>query len=430
MPRHKSDSNPQTQGFTLHHSIVIDGDDADRVELYLPTLIKFEIDRQKKLEREQCMAEENERALQQQKERQERKGIREASPPATGLADVASASELSTAQAAGAQGYDPRLMHPVYALAAVHKLIDNAAQAGADRDTRKRDEALGRKMLDAGTLRKIAVPENAVADLGALRQGMPHFGEVIDLVRGRLVLASQSLCGPRIPPILLTGEPGLGKTHFAGELARILGTTVRRMAFDGPVTGATLMGSDRRWGNTSHGALFDLICLGEHANPIVILDEIDKASSRRDYDPLGPLHTLLEPSTAAHARDISVDFEFDASQITWIATANETRPISAPLLSRFTQFAIERPGAEGAIESAQAVMAQAFVQMALENFEPPQRRLAVALAHLTAREIRQAAEQAIAMAVGQGRRSVALSDVPARFRDEARSKSAPPGWLH
>ena len=75
-------------------------------------------------------------------------------------------------------------------------------------------------------------------------------------------------------------------------------------------------------------------------------------------------------------------------------------------------------------------MARGFVQMALENFEPPQRRLAVALAHLTAREIRQATEQAIAMAVGQGRRSVALSDVPARFRDEARSKSAPPGWLH
>lgn len=147
MPRHKSDSNPQTQGFTLHHSIVIDGDDADRVELYLPTLIKFDIDRQKKLEREQRMAEENERELQQQREREERKGIRDASRPATGLADVASASELSTAQAAGAQGYDPRLMHPVYALAAAQKLIDNAAQAGVDRETRKRDEALAKSLF-------------------------------------------------------------------------------------------------------------------------------------------------------------------------------------------------------------------------------------------------------------------------------------------
>jgi ATP-dependent Lon protease len=414
----------------LHHSIVIDGGDADRVELYLPTLIKFEIDQQKKLEREQRMAEERERELRQQKEREERKGFKDVSMPATGLADAASALELSTPSVTAAQGYDPRLMHPVYALAAAQRLIDNAAQAGVDRDTRKRDEALAKKMLEAGILRKIAVPANAAAELDALRQGMPHFGEVIDLVRGRLVLVSQSLCGPRIPPILLTGEPGLGKTHFAGELARILGTTVRRMAFDGPVTGATLMGSDRRWGNTSHGALFDLICLGEHANPIVILDEIDKVSSRRRYDPLGPLHTLLEPSTAAHARDISVDFEFDASQITWIATANDTRPIPAPLLSRFTQFAIQRPGAEGAIESAQAVMGQAFVQMALENFEPPHRRLAVALAHLTAREIRQATEQAIAAAVGQGRRAVTLSDVPTRFRDEASGKSAPSGWLH
>ena len=193
------------------------------------------------------------------------------------------------------------------------------------------------------------------------------------------------------------------------------------------------MGSDRCWGNTSHGALFDLICLGEHANPIVILDEIDKVSNRSNYDPLGPLHTLLEPSTSIHARDISVDFEFDASQVTWIATANDARWIPAPLLSRFTQFAIGRPGAEGAIASAQAVMAQAFAQMALENFEPPHRRLAVVLAHLTAREIRQATEQAIATALGQGRSAVALSDIPARFRDEAqdkKDKSMPPGWLH
>ena len=420
----------------LHYSIIMEGGEVDRIELYLPTQFKFAIDRKKRLERE---SEQRVLELQQDKAREERKGregFKDVSMHASRLAsaaNVASPPELPTPPVTAAQDYDPKVMHPVYALAAAQRLIDNVVQSGPDRDTRKRDETLGKKMVEAGILRKLAVPANAAAEFETLRQAMPHFGEVIDLVRGRLLLASQSQHGPRIPPILLTGEPGLGKTHFAGELARILGTTVRRVAFDGPVTGATLMGSDRRWGNTSHGALFDLICLGEHANPIVILDEIDKVSNRSNYDPLGPLHTLLEPSTSIHARDISVDFEFDASQVTWIATANDARWIPAPLLSRFTQFAIGRPGAEGAIASAQAVMAQAFAQMALENFEPPHRRLAVVLAHLTAREIRQATEQAIATALGQGRSAVALSDIPARFRDEAqdkKDKSMPPGWLH
>jgi hypothetical protein len=209
----------------LHHTIVIDGGDADRVELYLPTLLKFEIDRQKKLEREQRIAEEHEWELKQEKEREERKGLRDVSMPAARLANAPSAPELSTAQATNPQGHDPRLMHPVYALAAAQKLIDNAAQVGADRDTRKRDEALGKKMLNVGILRKIAAPANAVAELDTLRQGMPHFGEVIDLVRGRLALASQSLSGPRIPPILFPGFagswilcPGRGISILAGSL--------------------------------------------------------------------------------------------------------------------------------------------------------------------------------------------------------------------
>ena len=69
-----------------------------------------------------------------------------------------------------------------------------------------------------------------------------------------------------------------------------------------------MLGSERRWSSMQPGILFDLVCLGTHANPIVILDEIDKGGSQRQWDPLAPLHTLLEPSTASKVRDISVDF--------------------------------------------------------------------------------------------------------------------------
>jgi ATP-dependent Lon protease len=326
---------------------------------------------------------------------------------------------------------DARLSHPVYAADAAVKLLGKVRSlASPDKELRKRDEQIGKAMQAAGILREIAVSETAMDALDALRVSMPNFGAAIDLVRGQLLLATRTRKGPRIPPLLLDGEPGLGKTHFATELAKALGTTVRRIGFDSPISGATLLGSERRWSNTQYGALFELVCLGPHANPIVILDEIDKAEDRRD--PLAPLHTLLEPSTATQVRDISMDVEFDASMVTWIATSNHSFRLPASLRSRFREFHITRPEAIGAIQSAQAVVAKTLTEMALNDFEAPSKSIAVRLAHLTPREVRQATEQAVASAVAAGRDRVTPDDLPADLRegDKPTASDRSKTWLH
>ncbi|MBH2018494.1 MAG: AAA family ATPase [Burkholderiales bacterium] len=429
MPIHESDE-PQPDGFMLHTRCESwENRDRQAFELYIPTQLKSALDIEKKRATDQRIAEKKARDLQ------EEEALYAQSRLAAQSSDPGTSAPGLVRPPVADQDYDPRVMHPVYSSATAAQLAARAALSCPDKELRKRDEELGKKLLEAGPLRSIAMPEGALAALDALRQGLPHFKEVIDLVRGQLLLASRSRRSARIPPILLNGEPGLGKTHFAVELAKALGTAVRRISFDSAISAATLMGSERRWGNTAYGSLFELVCLGEHANPVVVLDEIDKASLRNDWNPLAPLHTLLEASTAAHARDISVDFEFDASQVTWIATANHAMRLPASLRSRFTQFQIERPDAQGAITSARAVVQKAFDDMALEDFELPPRLLSVGLAHLTAREIRQATEQACASAVARGRQQVTWEDVPARFRDEsahagARAGGKPPGWLH
>lgn len=124
------------------------------------------------------------------------------------------------------------------------------------------------------------------------------------------------------------GPPGVGKTYFCEALSAILHVPMRRHPMDQAETSsALLLGSDLSWGNTRYGLVFELLALGDHANPVVILDELDKAGWTYSFSgsltsPTSVLHSLLEPVSALRLRDISLDIGLDASLITWIATAN------------------------------------------------------------------------------------------------------------
>ncbi|MDO8769859.1 MAG: AAA family ATPase [Burkholderiaceae bacterium] len=449
-------------GYVLHKSFLRDVHKNETlIELLLPAQVKADLDKQAHDEGVQkALAESERQRLAQEKMdrlREADKAIEAQAierrllaqtPPGQSVIDMNTGKTL-TAPAIELRvplaepDYDPKRSYPVYPVNAPNNLLSRSTLNTPDKDVRKRDDELYKKMAAQGNLREIAMPENVVAALDGLRLSQPHFGAVIDLIRGQLLMAERADTCVRIPPMLLDGDPGLGKTHFAFELAKVLGTTVKRISFDSALTSATLMGSERRWGNTQYGALFELICLGKHANPIVILDEIDKSESRREWDPLAPLHTLLEPSTAKCVRDISVDFEFDTYMITWIATSNKRAKLSDALRSRFREFHITGPDAEGAIQLAAAVVTKTFGDMQLPDFEPPSKALSVALAHLTAREICQATEQALAHAVAQGRHRVTLQDLPealgledgdaAEGADGAGSGCStrnPKSWLH
>ena len=83
--------------------------------------------------------------------------------------------------------------------------------------------------------------------------------------------------------------------------------------------------------------VFELLAYQPLANPVMVLDELDKTDQQRQYDPLAALYTLLEPRSARDFIDLSIrDFSIDASHVNWIATANSIEGIPAPLLSRMT----------------------------------------------------------------------------------------------
>jgi ATP-dependent Lon protease len=145
----------------------------------------------------------------------------------------------------------------------------------------------------------------------------PNFEEPLRLVHSRLLLGARSGARVRMPPILLWGDPGVGKTHVARELAKALGAPTRTVDFAAGAENSALLGLDRQWANTHHGVLFEMICLGDAANPFVILEEIDKTHRYSGSCPLDALHTLLEPSTSINVRDLSLEFSFDAGLATY-----------------------------------------------------------------------------------------------------------------
>jgi len=289
-----------------------------------------------------------------------------------------------------------------------------SALRSADQDVNKRNAKLRETLIEKGPDRSIARHESWREMLADLEAALPHFQAPIHLMRNTLALAEATLRPVRVPPMLLLGPPGVGKTYFSHRVAQLMGAAHASIAFDQPTAGSQLRGSDKYWGNSASGLLFNLICMGESANPVVLLDELDKScvsGSRGELDPLAQLHGALEPETSRRTLDISTDIEFDASLTTYIATANTARGIGLPILSRMEVFAIEAPGPSESVEIARAVMNEVFNRLGLRERMGFERKALYVLAHMSPRLMVRTVEKAAAAAVVEGRSEVREVDL-------------------
>lgn len=308
---------------------------------------------------------------------------------------------------------------PVYEWDAPLRLIED--KRSADSDLHERNQDVFVKLKKLGHMRRITrgEPERMFDALAKLRDRQPHFSAVIDFVRQHLRLALSQGKPLHLPPVLLLGEPGVGKTHFTQQLAAVLQNPMRRHGFDSATTGSTFVGSEKHWGNTSYGLMFELLCLNEIINPVVLLDEIDKVGEAAHRNAATPLHTLLEPISAGHATDLSVGLTFDASFVTWIATANDASRIPASLRSRFIEFFILPPMGQHALQVARFVADSVFGDMNQPGIEPVPSNITKLLAHLTAREQVQVLKRAYASAFDDNRTCIEIRDVPSSvFTDD------------
>lgn len=153
----------------------------------------------------------------------------------------------------------------------------------------------------------------------------------------------------KLRPLLLAGPPGVGKTSWAKRLAELCNVPFRTIMAAGSSDSIYLKGLSRGWSSARPGAVAQLIATSRIANPLILVDEIDKASSEsRNGSMLDVLLQLLEPSTSREYLDECLQVPCDFSWVSWIATCNTLGGLPKPLLNRFTVILISEPGIEHA----------------------------------------------------------------------------------
>lgn len=202
------------------------------------------------------------------------------------------------------------------------------------------------RMTAAGAdgYRSLGVFNDGAALVAEFIERFPNFGSLGELLAECAALYKLSDNRVKLPPVLLVGPAGVGKTEAASYLANAVNIGFRVVDMASTQTSCSLSGSDAMWVNSQEGDVFKALCYERVANPIILLDEIDKISRDSKYDPMGPLYSLLEVTTSRRFCDQSLkEVTLDASHINWIATANDISAIPKPILSRFIVFEIEPP---------------------------------------------------------------------------------------
>src|SRR6266704_3196417 len=162
------------------------------------------------------------------------------------------------------------------------------------------------KMIKAGGTR-LTVKPSGIPAMESLYDELPNFAEVLDDVKKHIALCASSNDCLELPPMLLLGEPGIGKTYFGRRLSQLLSTGFGLCSMSSMTAGWVISGASSQWKNAKPGKVFETILNGTYANPVIMVDELDKAGGGNQYDPLGALYMLLERDTAAEFVDEFVE---------------------------------------------------------------------------------------------------------------------------
>ncbi len=142
----------------------------------------------------------------------------------------------------------------------------------------------------------------------------------------------------RAPILLLVGLVGTGKTTFAYSLAEALNRTIVRIPFGGLAGAKELRGSSRLILGAEPGRIVKGICEAGVRNPVILLDEIDRATEDANMDIMGVLVELLDPAQNNAFVDTFVDYPVNLSHAIFIATANNTVKVATAVMDRMEKI--------------------------------------------------------------------------------------------
>ncbi len=199
----------------------------------------------------------------------------------------------------------------------------------------------------------LASAPDMFAARAVLHDEFPHAHTQIDVLLTGMVQGEPI----RWRNVLLTGKPGGGKSRLVRRLAETLGVGLHRFDAAGSSDNA-FSGTPRRWCTGEPCIPLEAVRRYKIANPLVMIDEIDKGSnSRHNGNAENSLMPFLEPETARSYPDPYVERDIDVSAVGYMLTCNVETALPGPLRDRLLVVRIPEPGIEHMPALARAIVA-------------------------------------------------------------------------